>query len=62
MLKFYRKSFKAGIMVVKEKWTVNGIEQQKNWAFKPSDNNKVFEFVAPEYILEKYGSFFSVPE
>jgi len=61
MLKFYRKALKAGFMVVKEVWTVDGVEYQKNWTFKATDNNKVFEFSDAEYILAKYPSFFSVP-
>jgi len=62
MLVFYRKALKAGVMVVIEKWVVDGIEQQKNWSLRPSDNNKTFEFTAPEYILQKYASFFSAPK
>jgi len=60
MLRFYRKSFKAGVMKVTERYTESGQELVANYGFKPSDNGKDFEFHNEDYILDNYGAFFSV--
>lgn len=58
MLKFDRKSFKSGMMIVKEP---EG-EGEKVYTFKPSDKGKSFSFLDEVYVLNKYPVLFSAVE
>ncbi len=63
MLKFYRKEFKAGVIIAKEKIVVEG--QPDQWAahkFYPRDNGRVDQYQNEPYLLEKYPVLFTLVE
>jgi hypothetical protein len=66
MLKFYRKAFKTGVMVIKEQRDTGKkdeagkpIIEVKAISLKPSDMGKSFEFWNEAEILKKYPHSFS---
>ena len=60
MLRFYRKSFKAGVTIVREKIIgEGGTETWKNHQFTPLDNGKVASYANEPYLLERYSTLFT---
>lgn len=59
MLKFYRKSFKSGVTIVREKIITGGVESWKNHQFYPRDNGKVAIYENETYLLERYSTLFT---
>ncbi len=60
MLRFYRESFKAGTIVVKEIWSDEGVQTVSVYTFKPKDNGKVANYHDEAYLLQKYPVLFTV--
>jgi hypothetical protein len=62
MLKFDRKQFRSGVMIVKEPETIDGVVGEKVYGFRPNDKGKTFEFIDESYILSKYAIAFTIVE
>lgn len=59
MLRFYRKAFRSGVILVKEKVIVGGQETWVGHSFTPRDNGTTESYQNEPYLLEKYPVLFT---